>query len=41
VSGASAALSIDVLRFLKNWLINHIQGSDQKYRPHLNAKGIV
>lgn len=40
-SGASAALSIDVLRFLKNWLINHIQGSDQKYRPHLNAKGIV
>jgi hemerythrin len=41
ISGASAALSIDVLRFLKNWLINHIQGSDQKYRPHLNAKGIV
>jgi hemerythrin len=41
MSGASAALSIDVLRFLKNWLINHIQGSDQKYRPHLNAKGIV
>jgi hemerythrin len=41
MSGAGAALSIDVLRFLKSWLINHIQGSDQKYRPHLNAKGIV
>ncbi len=41
MAGASAALSIDVLRFLKSWLINHIQGSDQKYRPHLNAKGIV
>ena len=41
ISGASAALSIDVLRFLKDWLIRHIQGSDQKYRPHLNAKGIV
>jgi hemerythrin len=39
-TGASATLSIDVLHFLKNWLINHIQGSDQKYRPHLNAKGI-
>jgi hemerythrin len=39
-AGASAALSIDVLRFLRSWLINHIQGSDQKYRPHLNAKGI-
>jgi hemerythrin len=39
-AGANAALSIDVLRFLKTWLINHIQGSDQKYRPHLNGKGI-
>lgn len=39
-AGASASLSIDVLQFLKNWLINHIQGSDQKYRPHLNEHGI-
>jgi hemerythrin len=39
-SGASATLSLDVLHFLKDWLIKHIQGSDQKYRPHLNAKGI-
>jgi len=39
-AGASATLSLDVLQFLKNWLINHIQGSDQKYRPHLNAKGV-
>lgn len=38
--GATATLSLDVMQFLKNWLINHIQGSDQKYRPHLNAKGI-
>lgn len=41
LSGAGAALSIDVLRFLKSWLIKHIQGSDQKYRQHLNAKGLV
>lgn len=39
-AGPSAALSLDVLQFLKNWLINHIQGSDQKYRTHLNASGI-
>ena len=39
-AGATATLSLDVMQFLKNWLINHIQGSDQKYRPHLNAKGI-
>ena len=38
--GATATLSLDVMHFLKNWLVNHIQGSDQKYRPHLNEKGI-
>jgi hemerythrin len=40
MAGAAATLSIDVLRFLKNWLINHIQVNDQKYRAHLNSKGI-
>lgn len=40
LSGATTTLSLDVLHFLKDWLIKHIQGSDQKYRPHLNAKGI-
>lgn len=40
MAGSGATLSIDVLQFLKNWLINHIQGSDQKYRAHLNANGI-
>ncbi len=39
-AGATATLSLDVLHFLRDWLIKHIQGSDQKYRPHLNAKGI-
>jgi hemerythrin len=39
-AGATATLSVDVMQFLKNWLISHIQGSDQSYRPHLNAKGI-
>jgi hemerythrin len=39
-AGATTTLSLEVMNFLKNWLINHIQGSDQKYGPHLNAKGI-
>ncbi len=34
------ALSLETVDFVKNWLINHIQGCDQKYGPHLNAKGI-
>jgi len=31
---------MEVLNFLRKWLLNHIQGSDKKYGPHLNAKGI-
>ena len=27
------------MHFLRDWLVKHIQGSDQAYRPHLNAKG--
>jgi hemerythrin len=39
-AGATGTLSVEVLNFLKNWLITHIQGSDKKYVPHLHAKGI-
>lgn len=38
--GASTSLSMEVLNFLRKWLLNHIQGSDKKYGPHLKAKGI-
>ena len=31
-------LSIHLLQFLKNWLVNHIQGEDQKYAPFLKEK---
>jgi hemerythrin len=39
-AGAAATLSVDVMHFLRDWLVKHIQGSDQSYRAHLNAKGI-
>jgi methyl-accepting chemotaxis protein/hemerythrin len=29
-----------VIEFLQNWLINHIQGVDKKYGPHLNKSGV-
>jgi hemerythrin len=39
-SGVSGTLSLEVMNFLKTWLIKHIQGSDKAYGPHLNSKGI-
>lgn len=39
-SGQSRELGMETMAFLKIWLTDHIMGSDQKYSPHLNAKGI-
>ena len=39
-AGETGTLSMEVMNFLKRWLITHIQGSDKKYAPHLIAKGI-
>jgi hemerythrin len=39
-AGASAALSMEVMNFLKNWLVKHILGTDKAYGPFLNGKGI-
>lgn len=36
----NAHLSIDVLKFLKLWLLEHIEKSDKAYSAHLNANGI-
>ena len=36
----NAALTLSVMSFLKEWIVNHIQGTDKKYGVYLNAKGI-
>jgi hemerythrin len=38
-SGRSV-VSVDVLIFLKNWLLTHIQKTDKQYSAYLNAKGV-
>lgn len=33
-------MSFEVTNFLKNWIVEHIQGSDQKYTQFLIDKGV-
>jgi hemerythrin len=35
-----AILTLDVMMFLKDWLVKHIQGDDKKYGAYLNTKGV-
>ncbi len=35
----NATVSSELMLFLKEWLINHIAGSDKKYGPFLLSKG--
>ncbi|MFA6979107.1 MAG: bacteriohemerythrin [Ignavibacteriaceae bacterium] len=36
----SAMLSLELMNFLKKWLVEHILNSDKKYSAHLNANGV-
>jgi hemerythrin len=35
-----AGLSYELMNFLKEWLVNHIESSDKKYASLFNAKGL-
>jgi hemerythrin-like metal-binding protein len=41
VSQGEFVLSLEVMRFLRDWLKSHILGTDKKYAPFLNEKGIT
>ena len=41
MASGNIMLSMEVMDFLKNWLIKHIQGSDKQYGPFLNSKGMA
>ena len=34
------SLSMEIMNFLSNWLVEHIKGSDKKYGPFLNERGL-
>lgn len=38
--GGQVALTVEVMRFLKDWLSSHIQGADMKYGPWFNERGL-
>ncbi len=40
-SDLSGSLGLEIMQFLKNWLINHIQKSDREYADFLIAKGVT
>ena len=35
-----AVVSIEIMKFLRDWLANHIEGADKAFMPFLNNKGI-
>ena len=37
---ATTLISIALLKFLKDWLLQHISIVDKKYGPYLNSKGV-
>lgn len=38
--GGRTTISVSLTSFLKNWLITHISGTDKKYGPYFNSKGL-
>lgn len=39
-TASSTVTAIDMLQFLKDWLFQHVKGTDKKYSPFLISKGI-
>lgn len=38
---SESIITIEVMNFLKDWLNNHIIGTDKKYGPFLKSKGVL
>ena len=40
LASGKSVLTLEVMTFLKDWLSKHIQGTDKKYGPFFNQKGV-
>ncbi|MEI6215323.1 MAG: bacteriohemerythrin [Desulfuromonadales bacterium] len=40
IAGETVLLSINMMKFLKDWLVKHIQGDDKLLGEFLNSKGV-
>ena len=40
VLSGKSSVTMEIMDFLKDWLISHIQGDDQKYSQFFNNKGV-
>jgi hemerythrin len=40
-AAGDATVAMELMDFLKDWLVNHINGTDRKYVPFLKGKGVA